>query len=455
MLAIVAPVTFLAAVVYLLRGPAHEQLHEFPGFLYVLAAMTAAVTGFTYLIFGIVARLERRLFEKNAELAQRNQELAAFLAVARAAGSSFRLSDVLDAALKAILAVTSADVAEVWLAHPDGELVLASRHGSSADAFGERSRLTRGEGLPGAAALTGSSVVVHDLGRDPRFVRQAVRELGFETYCALPLRRRAETLGVLGVAARSPEALVSPAEHRLLEGIGEQLAVAVENARLHERVLDGAVVEERERLARELHDGLAQMLAYVNMQTLAIKRLLAADRADDAKEHVAAMESAAKKAYADVRQSILGLRVARRGLLPSLRQYLKEYSRMTGTEVQLEAERALDALELPGTVEIQLLRIVQEALSNVAKHARAASAGVRLEAGGGKLTVEIEDDGCGFAVDRPVRTGWPHFGLQTMRERALAIGGSFEVVSRPGEGTRVVVRAPLDGNGRSDAGPAR
>jgi two-component system nitrate/nitrite sensor histidine kinase NarX len=112
---------------------------------------------------------------------------------------------------------------------------------------------------------------------------------------------------------------------------------------------------------------------------------------------------------------------------------------------------------LPPSVEIQLVRIVQEALSNVRKHARAASTTVSLEIRDHhRLAIEVVDDGRGFDLDEPVRTGWPHFGLQTMRERAQAIGGTFELWSRPGSGTRVAVQVPLESPAEvRHASPAR
>lgn len=115
-----------------------------------------------------------------------------------------------------------------------------------------------------------------------------------------------------------------------------------------------------------------------------------------------------------------------------------------------------EALRLAPSVEIRLVRIVQEALGNVRRHAQATSAMVSLEVRDHRLALEVVDDGRGFDLDQPVRTGWPHFGLQTMRERAQAIGGTFELRSKPGSGTRVVVRVPLESPVEvGDASPAR
>jgi signal transduction histidine kinase len=443
-LAIVAPVLFLAALWTLLHTESVLHHSEVQEGVILLGATIAGAAFFAYSVFAVIDRLERRILEQNCELEQRNQELSALLAVGRAS-SSLELGEVLDKVTAAILETTRADEAEVWLRTESGELALARHHGREPGALQELTRSGLREGLPDLAAESGARVVVQDLASDLRFLREAIRELGFQSSYALPLRHGGETVGVLGVASRDPEKLCSQSELRLLEGIGEQLALATGNARLHARVLDGAVLEERMRIARELHDGLAQVLGYINMQTLAVRKLLSSGRTGEAQDELALMDKAARKVYGDVREAILGLRVSpsRQGLVPALRRYLKEYEGMAGVTLRLEEGEGLDGLELSPTVEIQLMRIVQEALSNVRKHALAVNATVRITAKGGALAFEVIDDGQGFDPRLSEPMGWPRFGLQTMRERAQAIGGRFELDSRPGEGTCVTVRLPL------------
>ncbi len=437
-LAIVAPVAFLVIVVQLLRGPFHESLHEFPGYLYTIAILAMAVSGFSFLVFGIIARLEQRVLDQN-------RELAALLAVGQSVTSSLVPSDQLAEALDAVLSVTSADAAELWLVGEEGDLTLEQHRGFQEEPTPRGTRLRSGEGLPGLAAERGEAVYARELATDSRCARRMLVDLGFATLYALPLSHRAQTVGVLTVAAREKEALSNAVEQRLLEGIGRELAVAIENARLHEQVLDRAVLEERERLARELHDSLAQLLGYVNTQTMAIKKLLASGREDEAKRQVAEMEKNAKRVYTDVREAILGLRTAKQGLLPSIRGYLADFELVSGSSPSLEVSEEAALLSLPDAIEIQLIRIIQEALTNVRKHADARSATVRLTVEHDQLLVQIEDDGCGFDLTRSVRTGWPHFGLQTMQERAHAIGGTFAVESTPAAGTKVMVRFPESG----------
>jgi signal transduction histidine kinase len=452
-LAILVPIAFLALVQYFLHAFV-EVLHEWPWVILLFGAVAVAVAAFSFAVFGVIERLERRVLEQSEEVSQRNRELAALLAVGQAGRSAVGLGGVLDAALEAVLAVTSAEAAEVWLVTEGGELELGRLRDTGADGISDRQHLTLGEALPRLAVQTGEPVVVHGLAADGRVAWPAAQELGFESLYALPLLRGARTVGVLAVAAREPEALAGAAERRLLEGIGEQVAIAIENARLHERVLDAAVLEERERISRELHDGLAQVLGYINTQTLAIRTLLDSGRVEAAGESLASMEEASRHVNDDVREAILGLRTAsREGLVANLRAYLREFGLMGGAALRLEAAPQAERIRLPASTELQLVRIVQEALSNVRKHAAAKSAFVSLRVEGEQLSVDVTDDGRGFDPEHAIPSDWPRFGLQTMQERAKAIGGRFEVRSRPGEGTTVGVRLALDGS--AEVGHAR
>jgi nitrate/nitrite-specific signal transduction histidine kinase len=422
--AIVAPLAALVLLVFLLRSPLHDWLHESPAVLFFVPFFAVCIFAFASVVFALIEDLEHRVLEQNRELSgllahtdQQNAELSALLTVGRASASSVELSQMLDEALGSVLDVTSAEAAEIWLVD-GGMLTLQRFRGVGAAALASRPQVRVGEGLPGAAAEKGSAIVVHDRSFDSRFEDEEVAGLGLQTFCALPLRHRAGTAGVLAVAARSRDAFASPAERRVLEGIGEQVALAVENARLHEQVLDRAVLEERERIARELHDGLAQVLGYINTQTLAVKMLLESGRIGAATSELDAMGAVSREVYGDVREAIVGLRTAPKGLVPTLREYLGRLPRTAGSEIDLRVAAEAEEVALAPSTEIQVVRIVQEALSNVRKHAGASRVEVSVEADEDEIAVEIVDDGHGFDPLLPDRTGWPRLGLQTMRERA-------------------------------------
>ncbi|MFQ5879144.1 MAG: GAF domain-containing protein, partial [Dehalococcoidia bacterium] len=388
---------------------------------------------------------------------RQNRELSALITVGKVATSTFDLQDLLTLSLDTVLGVTTADAAEVWLIEQDDELIMRCTRGSYSEAFLEVPRFKVGEGVAGIVAQSGEPVVIADLPSDPSFVRRQVVEAGFHCFCAIPLRYRNRTVGVLTTAALSSEA-VGKQDLRLLEGIGEWLALAIENARLYKDVQDAAVIQERERIAREMHDGMAQLLGYINTQTLAVKKRLANEDLAEAREELTKMEDVARDLYADVREGILGLRtVATRqaGFLPTIREYAQRYSEMCGIEVEINGVASGLPLLEP-SAEIQLIRIIQEALANVRKHSRATRASVELDGSGNDLQVTIADNGRGFDLARLPGIGWPRFGLQSMRERAEAIGGSLNIGTAPGQGTRVTVRVPvLERKSSEHESPAR
>jgi signal transduction histidine kinase len=208
-----------------------------------------------------------------------------------------------------------------------------------------------------------------------------------------------------------------------------------------------AVLHERERLARELHDSLAQVLAFVNTQGQAVRRLLARDEIAAADEHVARLVEVAREADTDIRESILSLRVAlaEQGLWPALATYLDQYEQRFGIHTELRRPETFGHGAFEPLVEVQLLRIIQEALTNARKHSRARSVQVTFAAQDGRGRVTVQDDGCGFDPEEVYDDSAGRVGLRVMRERAEEIGGTLAVQSASGAGTRVVVTVPLRG----------
>lgn len=445
---IVLPFVALLVLLALLRSHLHDWLHESPGVFFLVGLFAVCVFSFASIVFALVEAQEARILAQNrmfADLLERterqNVELSALLSVSRASASSVEPTSMYDEALGAILAVTAAETVQLWLAEA-GFLSLVTTKGDEVISSEERTRLRFGEGLAGEAASRGSAVVVRGPGGDPRVEQH---ETGLERarpLCALPLRLRGETVGVLVVTAKNDAAFAGPDDLRVLEGIGDQIALGVENMRLHEQVLDRAVLEERERIARELHDGLAQVLGFINTQSQAARKLLADGRIGDAVSELEAMSAASREVYADVREAIVGLRGAPKGLIPTIRDYLERLPRTGNCTIELRVQGDAEHATLAPPTEIQLVRIVQEALSNMRKHAQASRVEVIVDADAQTLSVEIADDGRGFDPLLIDHTGWPRFGLQTMRERALAIGGTFEIVSDFGKGSSVSVRVP-------------
>ena len=208
-----------------------------------------------------------------------------------------------------------------------------------------------------------------------------------------------------------------------------------------------AIMDERERIARELHDGVAQFLGYVNTKIMAISTLLEKNENHAAQKHIDQIMQAVHDQSVDVRASIVGLKLAESGgddLAGNLREYIRQCNLLLDLPVELEVEPQAENIHLNPEVELHLVRIVQEAISNIRKHAQANSALVKLAVVGDMLVLTIQDDGIGFNPWQMNIDNQPHFGLQTMRERAELAGAQFSLVSEPGVGTTVTLQLLLE-----------
>jgi signal transduction histidine kinase len=216
--------------------------------------------------------------------------------------------------------------------------------------------------------------------------------------------------------------------------------------RKHEESLKGiATIEERERLAQELHDSLAQDLALIHLKLAEVESTVRATGNTAAQEVVGEIRKIAADSYEDVRQAIFGLRTTAARNLPfvaALKEYLYDFSQRIHIPIDLRLHEP-EISGLSPLTEIQLIRIIHEALSNIFKHAQASVSAVAVERDGKLLKVTVEDNGRGFAPDQMADPKF-HFGLQTMKERAEALGGRFTIDSAPGKGTRVTVVFPFE-----------
>jgi two-component system nitrate/nitrite sensor histidine kinase NarX len=250
-------------------------------------------------------------------------------------------------------------------------------------------------------------------------------------------------LGELWVG-RAPDAPFDARDRAFLQTLGELAAIAITSARMRENEHQGAILAERERIAREMHDSLAQVLGVVHLRLRALgtnTELLAAPNVISSLSDLADL---AEEAYRDVREAILGLREsshAERGLFDSLRAYLEKYGQQSGISATLETTFEEEP-RLPPRAEVQVIRVIQEALTNIRKHAMASRAVVRVVCEEGAVSFRIEDDGRGFDLAGTLLDRDSRFGLQTMRERMELIGGTLTIDSAPGRGTRLVARVP-------------
>lgn len=266
--------------------------------------------------------------------------------------------------------------------------------------------------------------------------------LNHEVHAALIVPLWLDTQAVGGLWVARIEARPFTSEDVIgLERLADQAVIALEHASMTTQLQSLAVTEERARIAREMHDGLAQVLGYLSLQLQTLEAYVRQGSCEQALAEIGQARMHIQEAQADVRENILSLRTTLSGdvgLIPALRQYVEEFSVQTG----IEAELIDDCGELPALsplAEAQMVRIVQEALTNVRKHAHAQHAQVRLSVQRDCFATSITDDGVG--LNGQALRG--HFGLQTMRERAESVGGGLAINSEPGVGTQVELWIPI------------
>jgi two-component system sensor histidine kinase DegS len=240
----------------------------------------------------------------------------------------------------------------------------------------------------------------------------------------------------------------------LLTTLAHSAALALENARLHEERLailrqqlaqvTAAQEEERQRIARELHDGVGPALASLNIRLRTARKLL--DQDHPAAEEIEELAELAQTNIQDIRRLIYDLRPAildELGLVAALRDYVAHYQKEHNLQVTLSLPEGNS--RLPAPLETALFRVIQEALANVARHASARRVQVALQWDDRQVCAHIADDGQGFdlgdAMSRARQGG--HLGLWSMRERVEQLGGQLEVHSAPGQGTQLVMTIPL------------
>jgi len=215
------------------------------------------------------------------------------------------------------------------------------------------------------------------------------------------------------------------------------------------QVREKAIIDERERIARELHDGMAQVLGYVNTKAMAVRLMLQKGKIQDADRQLSQLEEAARSLFVDVREAILGLKMAGEvgSSLPSaVNNYVAQFTRLSDIPVKVTIQPQIQDLNLPTDKELQLLRIIQEGLSNIRKHANTSRIWIDLQVAENTLQLQIRDDGQGFDPKTVTSDGQlNHYGLDSMRERAEAIGASFALDSQIGGGTKILVQLNLNG----------
>jgi two-component system NarL family sensor kinase len=376
-------------------------------------------------------------------LEYRNRELAILNAFARELNAQVDLRRALDAALAQVADLLDLQTGWVWLLHEEnGEPYLAAAQ-NLPPALAESPWRMEGScyclDTFRAGDLAGAANVNVVTCSRLKYLIEGTG--GLRYHASIPLYAHGRQLGVLNVASTDWREL-SAGDLQLLYTVGDLLSIALERARLFERSARLGALEERNRLARELHDTLAQSLAAIALQLESADALLEAgapgDKVSPAVRRALALTRASLD---DARRSVLDLRAAPlegRTLAEALAALVRSVDGEAGLSASLELIGA--AHPLPVRVEVALFRIAQEALNNVRQHAGACQVCVRLATTPDEVRLLVTDDGAGFDPEWPAEG---RFGLMGLRERARLLGGALRLETSPGAGTTVEVVAPL------------
>lgn len=386
------------------------------------------------------------------ELERRDRELAILNAIARALNASVNLQQALEAVLGQVAEHFGLRTGWIWLLgeEDDGHYLAAAQN--LPPALADRPQRLEGrcycldtfrrDDLAGAANI---NVVTCS-----RLYNLVEGTEGLQCHASVPLRAHGKKLGLLNVADAHWRQL-DEEDLRLLQTVGDLLGIAVERARLYERSARLGAVEERYRLARELHDTLGQGLAGILLRLEALEaRLEGGAPAAQLQPDVRQVLELTRANIEEARRSVLDLRAAPlegRGLAAALEELVQEAGRQGGFEATLEVVGA--GRPLPVRQEAGLYRIAQEALNNILRHAGATRVTVELRLGPDAVGLSVEDDGCGFDPDE-VDQG--RFGLVGLNERARLLDGRLQIQSSPGRGTRLQLSIDLGDDGGTEHG---
>lgn len=388
---------------------------------------------------------------------QRTERLRLIARIGRIITTSLRLPELLQAAADAIHELLGyANIAIPLLEPGDPDvLVITTTGGEYRHLIQDEYRVPVTEGIMGAAVTSGEVLLVNDVGSDPRHVPTPGAE-GIRAELAVPIRLGDRVLGVLNV--ESPDTF-SEDDAASLQIVADQLAVGIENARLYERGQRLAVLEERQRLARDLHDSVTQQIFAMKLIAESLGPAWRRDP-EEAARRCGRLKDLTHTALGEMRALVAELRpdepvpataatsgiglLRQKGLVAAVRQYAAEIT--TGTpSIDVESETYQPQ---PREAEEALFRIAQEAMSNAVRHSGAGRIDVHLSANASAVRLSVRDDGSGFdpygAAGRTARDadGSGGFGLTTMRERANALGGVLDVRSSAGRGTVIEATIP-------------
>ncbi|RDJ99729.1 type IV pili methyl-accepting chemotaxis transducer N-terminal domain-containing protein [Paraburkholderia lacunae] len=383
--------------------------------------------------------LEVKVEEKTLRLAAQHGRLTALYEASAFAAHASTLDELADGFAKQVRRVAKADASAVrWSDEANLRYLLVASDGLP------RNVIDREQCIPTGNCHCGQSMAQADtrvipIRLDGEGLLRGCGQAGFATVISVPVQLQDRMIGEMDLFYRTPTAL-SGEDRTLLETMASHLAVAIEGLRAGALEREAAVAAERSLLAREMHDSIAQSLAFMKIQTGLLRSALKDADALRTERTVGELEAGIHESLSDVRELLMHFRTRTNAedIVPALQTTLQKFEHQTGLITHLSIEGT--GVPLPADVQVQVLHVVQEALSNVRKHARASEVWVDVQQAP-QWRVEVRDDGCGFATGATAQDE-THVGLRIMRERAERIGADVEIASVPGSGTCIVLTLP-------------
>lgn len=387
-------------------------------------------------------QLYNHILKRDKTLNQQNQDLSLINELAQTVASSWDIKEIMSQTLKQVLHKLEVDTGEIFLRDRGGkDLRLSMLRGAGFEAFKGKTVFRIGEGLVGKVAELNKALVVQSPESDPRILRKSIPEAGFQSIVGIPLQARRKVIGVLTLASKHPR-VYPERELDLLLTIGTWAGTAIENARLQQQSQRVAILEERERIGMDLHDGIIQSLYSIGLTLDYVKAILDEDPEESLEKLNLAVDGI-NNAISDIRAYVSDLRprqmLENKTFPENLELLVQEFENNSKVMGYFE-DRTSPEIEVPYENAVTLFHICQESLSNIARHADATRAEVTLWSEDSRVYLEVTDDGKGFNLDQ-TETNLGH-GLSNMQRRTRKAGGNLTIHSAPLQGTTVKAWVP-------------
>jgi len=399
--------------------------------------------------------------ELESQLLRRHHQLLALSHISSAISGLQDLDTILRISLDNVLKLINSDIGGILLLDEETNTLYYRVQRGLSPRYAEEMRMPIGEGIAGSVASSGESIILEDISKDPRAAcPDLVSKEGLKGFASIPLKTKDQVVGVMNVASHVAKRFAAD-DVSLLSSIGDYLGTAIEQARLYDRLTRAseryqtllqhaltAQEQERKRIARELHDETSQAITSLTLSLQAIMGMAEMREIGDKEfiETLKATHSYAVYAGNEIIKLMKELRptlLDELGMPAAIHRYAKDTLQAKGINVTAEFTGA--DRRFPPEVEVTLFRVAQGLIGNILEHSQARNASIKLECNASECVLRIEDDGVGFDVSKLTRVdpSGRGAGVFTMKERVGLVGGHCRIESRPGRGTRVVVKVPV------------